>query len=105
MPCDEREPKMATRQLPLDAPLVAGDLAKQSEMGRYGSVMLHPDDKKTFGRRGNMHYRLRRDAEGRWYIRYGKRGACSARLASCQVVFFDGEPSLFQYRLSHEGAD
>lgn len=90
LPAGEREPKLGWRTVPVTDDLMAPFAAR-------GLVMLHESSKATFGRRGNRHYRLRRDDEG-WYVRVGKRAQSKRRLVACEITYADGKPILHQFK-------
>lgn len=48
--------------------------------------------------RGVRHYRLYGDAGG-LYVRTGKRGQSKKYLGGCKIIYFDGNPCAFEFRL------
>lgn len=69
------------------------DRLVEKHLAFHDTIMLHPDSRFTRG----THFR-RYDDGKRFYIRMGKRGQCKRYLASCDVTFVNGEPTLFEYR-------
>lgn len=70
----------------------------QTDRVRVGSaVMLH-----SSCREGRMsHNTAYRDADGRWYVRKGKRGTVVRYLTQCEVTYLDGVPSLYQFKTDY----
>jgi hypothetical protein len=81
------------RTVPLTNPLVERHLAMND------TIMLHRQDRRTFRGRGSHYRRYSEDyAHSIWYIRQGKRAVLRAYLTACEIVYINGEPTLYQFR-------
>lgn len=78
-------------------PVTDDVVAKAMGPSRY--VML---DEQSRARGGRKHLTPQRAADGKWHVRLGRRGSCSACfLTECKITYLDGEAILHQFKLGH----
>lgn len=88
----ENEPKISHRVVP-----VTDELMNTAGVMIGSSVMLHSSCHE--GR--TSHNTARRGSDGRWYVRKGKRGCVVRYLTQCEITYFDGEASLYQFKTDY----
>ncbi|MCC8956025.1 hypothetical protein H8B02_22110 [Bradyrhizobium sp. Pear77] len=90
---DELAKALRTVTMGLDHPLV------DKHIHFHNRVMVHSGD--VFRGNRSRHFVRRMEKGGRFYVRMGKRGECKRYIERCEVTFIYGEPTLYEYRLSH----
>lgn len=88
----DRDPEACRKIVP-----VTDDLMSTPEVMLNKAVMIHASC-----REGRMsHNTAHRAADGRWYIRKGKRGGAVRYLTQCEVLYLDGVPTLYQFKTDY----
>lgn len=77
--------------------VITDELMRSERASVDGAVLLH-----SSCREGRMsHNKAYRSADGRWYVRKGKRGQCVRYLTECVITYHDGELMIHEFKTDY----